>query len=50
MFKEVVQIKVTCTIDCFYFITVLLIIVVVVVFILKGNVLMYGFVIILLSH
>lgn len=42
MFKEVVQIKVTCTIDWFYFITVLLIVVVVVVFILKGNALFLG--------
>lgn len=46
MFKEVVQIKVTCTNDWFYFITVLLIVVVVVVFILKGDALLYGFVMI----
>lgn len=46
MFKEGVQIKVTCNIDWFDFITVLLIVVVVVVFILKGNAFMYGFVMI----
>lgn len=46
MFKEVVQIKLTCTIDWFDFITVLLIVVVVVVFILKGNALLFGFVMI----
>lgn len=50
MFKEVVQIKATCTIIWFDFIIVLLIVVVVVVFILmKGNAFMYGFVMILLS-
>lgn len=50
MFKEVVQIKTTCTIIWFDFIIVLLIVVVVVVFILtKGNAFMYGFVMIILS-
>lgn len=50
MFKEVVQIKATCTIIWFDFIIVVLIVVVVVVFILtKGNAFMYGFVMIILS-
>lgn len=50
MFKEVVQIKATCTIIWFDFIIVLLIVVVVVVFILmKVNAFMYGFVLIILS-
>lgn len=49
MFKEVVQIKATCTIIGFDFIIVLLIVVVVVFILTKGNAFMYGFVMIILS-
>lgn len=49
MFKDVVQIKATCTIIWFDFIIVLLIVVVVVFILMKSNAFMYGFVMIILS-
>lgn len=49
MFKEVVQIKATCTIIWFDFIIVLIVVVVVVFILTKGNAFMYGFVMIILS-